>query len=195
MWSRTLLKKSFTAHTNIMTTSCKSTSHFISSSYTSRDSYYTKERFTMNLSKKYPNPTPSSSTPLSKYSALPTVNGDFEITFPPFAWPDGTPTSGNSLNHVPFFSPSLLENTYPLLESSLPMNLTSSKNASAHPPDVRDGFNTFSGYLPPSSPSSTPTSNPTSKNQPQPFQIPEKLDLAMAAVASTRSSFGRKVSV
>ena len=179
-----------------MPTSCKSTSHSISSSYTSRDSYYTKERFTMNLSKKYPNPTPSSSTPLSKYSALPTVNGDFEIHFPPYAWPHGTSTSGNSLNNVPFLSPTHLENIYPLLESCLPMNLTSSKNASAHPPGVRDGFNTFSGYLPPSSSSPSPTSNPPSKNQPQPFQIPEKLNLAMAAVASApRSGFGRKVSV
>ena len=196
MWSRTLLKKSFTAHTNVMTTSCKSPSHLLSSGYAFQDSNSTKERLASGKSKKYPNRPPSSSLRLSKYSALPTVNGDFEITFPPFAWPDGTPTSGNSLSNVPFHSPSLLENTYPLLESSLPMNLTSSKNASAHPSDARDGFNTFSGYLPPSSSSPSPTSNPTSKNRPQPFQIPEKLDLAMAAVASApRSGFGRKVSV
>ena len=179
-----------------MTTSRKSLSHLLSSGYTSRDSDSTKDRLTCSKSKKYPNPTPSSSPRLHKYSALPTVNGDFEIHFPQFAWPHGTQTSGNYLNNVPFLSPTLLENIYPLLESSLPMNLTSSKNASAHPPDVRDGFNTFSGYLPPSSPSSSPTSNPTSKNQPQPLQIPEKLDLAMAAVASApRSGFGRKVSV
>ena len=192
MWSRTLLKKSFTAHTNIMTTSCKSPSHLLSSGYAFQDSNSTKERLASGKSKKYPNRPPSSSPRLSKYSALPTVNGDFEIHFPQFAWPDGTPTSGNSLNNVPFLSPTLLENIYPLLESYLPMNPTSSKNASAHPPDVRGGLNTFSGYLPPSSPSSSPTS----KNQPQPFQIPEKLDLAMAAVASApRSGFGRKVSV
>ena len=179
-----------------MTTSRKSLSHLLSSGYTSRDSDSTKDRFTCSKSKKYPNPTPSSSPPLSKYSALPTVNGDFEIHFPQFAWPHGTQTSENSLNNVPFLSPTLLENIYPLLESALPMNPTSSKNASAHPPDVRDGFNTFSGYLPPSSSSPSPTSNPTSKNQPQPLQIPEKLDLAMAAVASApRSGFGRKVSV
>ena len=179
-----------------MTTSSKSLSHLLSSGYTSRDSDSTKDRFTCSKSKKYPNPSPLSSPPHSKYSALPTVNGDFEITFPPFAWPDGTPTFGNSLNNDPFLSPTLLENIYPLLESYLPMNPTSSKNASAHPPDVRDGFNTFSGYLPPSSPSSSPTSNPTSKNQPQPLQIPEKLDLAMAAVTSApRSGFGRKVSI
>ena len=179
-----------------MTTSRKSLSHLLSSGETCQNSLDTKDRFTCSKSKKYPNPFPLSSPRLPKYSALPTVNGDFEIHFPPFAWPDGTPTSGNSLNNVPFHSPNLLENIYPLLESSLPMNLTSSKNASAHPPGVRDGFNTFSGYLPPSSSSPSPTSNPTSKNQPQPLQIPEKLDLAMAAVASApRSGFGRKVSV
>ena len=179
-----------------MTTSRKSLSHLLSSGETCQNSLDTKERFTCSKSKKYPNPSPLSPPPLSKYFALPTVNGDFEIHFPQFAWPHGTQTSGNSLNHVPFLSPTLLENIYPLLESYLPMNPTSSENASAHPPDVRDGFNTFSGYLPPSSSSPSPTSNPTSKNQPQPLQIPEKLDLAMAAVASApRSGFGRKVRI
>ena len=179
-----------------MTTSSKSLSHLLSSGETCQNSLDTKDRFTCSKSKKYPNPSPLSSPRLSKYSALPTVNVDFEIHFPQFAWPHGTQTSGNSLNHVPFLSPTLLENIYPRLESYLPMNPTSSKYASAHPPDVRDGFNTFSGDLPPSSSSPSPTSNPPSKNQSQPFQIPEKLNLAMAAVASApRSGFGRKVSV
>ena len=172
-----------------MTTSRKSPSHLLSSGETCQNSLDTKERLTCSKSKKYPNPPPPASlSRLPKYSALPTVNQHFEITFPPFSWPDGTPTSGNPLNNVPFLSPTLLENIYPSLTCSLPMNLTSSKNASAHPPDARDVLTAFSGYLPPSSPSPTLTS----KNRP--YQIPEKLDLAMAALASARSGFGRKVS-
>ncbi|GMH98146.1 hypothetical protein TrVE_jg1187 [Triparma verrucosa] len=164
-----------------MTTSSKSPSHLLSSGYAFRDSNCTKERLSGNKSKKYPNPTPSSSPRLSKYSALPTVNGDFEIHFPQFSWSDGALSTENPLNNVLFLSPTLLENIYPLLESSLPMIPTSSKIASAHPADVRDGFYTFSGYLPSTSLSQSPTSNPTSKNRHS--QIPEKLDLAMAAVA------------
>ena len=171
MWSRTLLKKSFTAHANIMSTFCKSLSHSVLSSETCQNSRTTKERSNIDKSQKYPSPPPASLSRLPKYSALPTVNGDFEIHFPLLAWSDGALNTGNSLNNVPFLSPSLLENIFPSLAGSLPMNLTSSKNASAHPPDVRDGFYTFSGCLPPSSSSSSPTSNnPTSKNQPS--QIP-----------------------
>ena len=128
MWSRILLKKSFTAHTNIMTTSCKSPSHSLSSGYTSRDSDNTKDRSNIKIFPKYPSPPPSSLSRFPKHSALPTGNGDFEIHFPRFSWPDGTPTSGNSLNNVPFLSPSLLENIYPSLAGSLPMIPTSSKN-------------------------------------------------------------------